>query len=116
MSPAPSQSTLLALMKDGEPKFKMKNLIKLIQILKEKYFSSCLVTRKKAEEFPHEINGADMPLWDSKKETLHRIMVNLGTVLKEVQLSSHLFMPGLQAKSSCFNLLAVTQDRQKETG
>lgn len=64
----------------------MKDLIKLVQILKEKYFSSCLVARKKkgeGKESLHTINGADMPLWDNEKGTLHRIVVNLGTVLKE---------------------------------
>ena len=63
----------------------MKDLIKLFQILKEKYFASCLITRKKgAKEFLHKINGADMPPQNNKKETLYRIMVNLGTVLKEL--------------------------------
>lgn len=54
---------LLALIKDEEPKFKIKALIKLLRILKEKYFSSRLATRKKKgeKEFLHEINGADMP-------------------------------------------------------
>lgn len=71
-------------MKDRQPKFKVKYLIKLLQILEEKYFSSCLVTRKKGrKEFLREIDGADMPQWNNKKETLQRITVNLGTVLKE---------------------------------
>lgn len=38
---------------------------------------------KGEKEFLHEINGANKPQLNSKKETSHRIMVNLETVLKE---------------------------------
>lgn len=94
----------------------MKDLINYSRSRK-KCFSSCLVTRKKGiKELLYEINGADMPQWNNEKETSLRIMVNLGMVLKEASLNSYLFMPGLQAKISCFNLPAVTQDRQKDTG
>lgn len=63
----------------------MKDLIKLLEVLKEKYFSSCLTTwKKEAEKFLHKINVPDTPLWDSKKETLHGIMINLGALLKDI--------------------------------
>lgn len=56
----------------------MKDLIKLLQIMKEKYFSSCLVkTKRGIKELLHEINGADMTQWNNEKEILLRIIVNL---------------------------------------
>lgn len=78
---------LLALIKDEEPKFKIKALIKLLRILKEKYFSSRLATRKKKEK-----RNSYMKLMAptchrktiKKKDTSRRITVNLGTLLKDV--------------------------------
>ena len=57
-----------------------------------------------------------MPQWNNEKETLLRITVNLcyGDCV-ERSLAKLLFVPGLQAKISWFNLLAMTQDRQKNT-